>query len=115
MYVEDANRCFDSITKKIHVYKELTVYIPNAFTPGKEGENQIFKPKMSEYVEEGYLLEVFDRWGQKVFKTTNTEEGWDGNIDGKPVTYTTVYSYRIIARDFTGRDHEYIGHVTLIK
>ncbi len=115
LYVEDANRCFDSITKKIHVYKELTVYIPNAFTPGKEGENQIFKPKMSEYVEEGYLLEVFDRWGQKVFKTTNTEEGWDGNIDGKPVTYTTVYSYRIIARDFTGRDHEYIGHVTLIK
>ena len=116
LYVEDPNRCFDSITKKIHVYKELTVYIPNAFTPtGKSSTNRIFKPIMTEYVKEGYILEIYDRWGEKVFSTNNTEEGWDGTKDGKLVSITSVFSYRIVARDFTGLDHEYIGHVTLVR
>ncbi|MDD4209412.1 MAG: gliding motility-associated C-terminal domain-containing protein [Bacteroidales bacterium] len=115
LYVEDPNGCFDSITKKIHVYEELTVYVPNAFTPNGDGINDIFKPEMLENVKEGYVFEIFDRWGQKIFATTDTEEGWDGKIGGKPVTTTTVYSYRIVARDFTGQDHEYVGHVTLLK
>ena len=116
LYVEDPNGCFDSITKKIHVYEELTVYIPNAFTPtGKKDPNKTFKPIMTEYVKEGYLFEIFDRWGVKVFSTTDTEEGWDGTVNGKPVSNTNVYSYRIVARDFTGQEHEHIGHVTLVK
>ncbi|MDD4209578.1 MAG: gliding motility-associated C-terminal domain-containing protein [Bacteroidales bacterium] len=115
LYVEDPNGCFDSITKKIHVYEELTVYVPNAFTPNGDGINDIFKPEMLENVKEGYVFEIFDRWGQKVFATTDTEEGWDGTIDKKPITVTSVFSYRIVARDFTGQDHEYVGHVTLLK
>jgi gliding motility-associated-like protein len=115
LYVEDANRCFDSITKKIHVYEELKVFIPNAFTPNGDNINDEFKPKMLEYLEEGYLLEIFDRWGQKVFYTNDPDKGWDGLINKKPVTTTTVYSYRLIARDFTGQEHEYVGHVTLLK
>ena len=97
------------------LFRSLTVYVPNAFTPNGDGTNDIFKPEMLENVKEGYVFEIFDRWGQKVFATTDTEEGWDGKIGGKPVTTTTVYSYRIVARDFTGQDHEYVGHVTLLK
>jgi len=115
MYVEDANRCFDSITKKIHVYKEIKIFIPNAFTPNNDGNNDEFKPKILEYLEEGYLLEIFDRWGQKVFSTNDPDKGWNGLINGKPVTTTYVFSYRLIARDFTGQEHEYVGHVTLLK
>ncbi|MBP7102794.1 MAG: gliding motility-associated C-terminal domain-containing protein [Bacteroidales bacterium] len=115
LYVEDPNGCFDSITKKIHVYEELTVYVPNAFTPNGDGVNDVFKPEMLENVKEGYIFEIFNRWGEKIFSTTNTEEGWDGTIDKKPITTTSVYSYRIVARDFTGQDHEYVGHVTLLK
>jgi gliding motility-associated-like protein len=106
---------FDSITKKIHVYEELTVYVPNSFTPNGDGMNDIFKPKMLEYVKEGYVFEIFDRWGEKIFTTSNTEAGWDGKIGGKPVTTTTIYSYRIVVRDFTGKNHEFTGHVTLLK
>ena len=115
MYVEDANRCFDSITKKIHVYEELKVYVPNAFTPNNDGFNDVFKPEMIEYLKDGYLLEIYNRWGEKVFSTTDPEQGWDGTVNGKPVTTTTIFSYRIVARDFTGQDHEHIGHVTLLK
>ena len=115
LYVEDANRCFDSITKKIHVYEELKVFIPNAFTPNGDNINDEFKPEMLEYLEEGYLLEIFDRWGEKVFYTNDPDKGWDGLINGKPVTTTTVFSYRLIARDFTGQEHEFVGHVTLLK
>jgi len=109
LYVEDANRCFDSITKKIHVYEELKVFIPNAFTPNGDNINDEFKPKMLEYLEEGYLLEIFDRWGQKVFYTNDPDKGWNGLINKKPVTTTTVFSYRLIARDFTGQEHEFVA------
>ncbi len=115
LYVEDSNGCFDSITKRIYIYDESTIYIPNAFTPNGDGINDIFKPKILVDLKEGYVFEIFNRLGQKVFSTTDTENGWDGKIGGKPVTTTTIYSYRIVARDFTGQDHEYVGHVTLIK
>ena len=115
LYVEDANRCFDSITKKIHVYKEIKIFIPNAFTPNNDGNNDEFKPEILEYQKEGYLLEIFDRWGQKVFSGNDPDKGWNGLINGKPVTTTTVFSYRLIARDFNGKEYEYVGHVTLLK
>ena len=91
------------------------MFIPNAFTPNGDNINDEFKPEMLEYLEEGYLFEIFDRWGEKVFYTNDPDKGWDGLIKGKPVTTTTVFSYRLIARDFTGQEHEFVGHVTLLK
>jgi gliding motility-associated-like protein len=115
LYVEDQNGCFDTIMKKVHVYEELTVHVPNSFTPNGDGLNDIFIPVMLEYIEEGYLFEIFDRWGEKIFSTDQTSIGWDGKIKGKIITSTSTYTYRIVVRDFTGQDHEYIGHVTLVR
>lgn len=115
MYVEDENRCWDTVTKRIHVYDELVVYIPNSFTPNGDGLNDDWGPIMQEYKEEGYSMTLYDRWGQQVYHTESTEDRWDGNISGKPVTTNSVYSYKIIVRDFMGQLHEFVGHVTVIK
>lgn len=115
MYVEDENRCWDTVTKRIHVYDELVVYIPNAFTPNGDGLNDDWGPVMQEYKEEGYTLTLYDRWGQQVYFTDRTEDRWDGTIAGKPVTTNSVYSYKITVRDFMGQMHEFVGHVTVIK
>ncbi|MCR5189959.1 MAG: gliding motility-associated C-terminal domain-containing protein, partial [Bacteroidales bacterium] len=63
----------------------------------------------------GYSLTLYDRWGQQVYHTQKTDDRWDGRIGGKPVTTTSVYSYKLIVKDFTGQLHEYVGHVTVVK
>jgi gliding motility-associated-like protein len=113
--VTDENGCIDTISKVIHVYEELNVFVPNMFTPNGDDKNNTWKPVMSEYSKEGYQLSVFDRWGQRIFHTTNPEEAWDGTVNGKYAASNTVYSYRIIVRDFTGQEYEFVGHVTLIR
>ena len=113
--VIDENGCVDTISKIIHIYEELNVFIPNMFTPNGDGINDTWKPKMSEYSKEGYQMSIFDRWGQRVFHTTNTDDTWDGTVNGKLVAPNTVYSYRIIVRDFTGQEYEFVGRITVLQ
>jgi gliding motility-associated-like protein len=70
---------------------------------------------MSEYAKEGYQLTIFDRWGQVVFYTTDVEAAWDGTVNGKKVAPNTTYAYRIIVRDFTGQEYEFVGRVTVLE
>ncbi len=58
-----------------------TVFIPNAFTPNKNGVNDIFKPSISQPLA-FYSLEIFNRYGQTIFKTNNQNTGWDGTFKG---------------------------------
>ena len=113
--VLDTNNCVDTISKVIHVYDELNVFIPNMFTPNGDGLNEKWKPVMSEYAREGYQLSIFDRWGQLIFYTTDTNEEWDGSVDGRIVASNTVYSYRVLVRDFTGQEYEFVGQVMVIR
>jgi len=112
--VIDENGCVDSTSKMIHIHK-LDVYIPNMFTPNGDGLNDIWKPVMSEYSRDGYILSVFDRFGQLIFFTTDTEEGWDGTVNGKPAAPNTVYAYQLRVRDYLGLEYEFTGHVSLIR
>ncbi|MCL2132152.1 MAG: PKD domain-containing protein [Lentimicrobiaceae bacterium] len=116
MVVTDINGCTDDTSKMIHVYDELHVYIPNSFSPNNGDKlNDTWKPIVLEHSKEGYMLSVYDRWGQRVFHTTDPDESWDGKIDGKPAQGNTVYSYRLTVRDFTGQEFEYIGHVSILR
>ena len=57
---------------------------------------------------------VTNRWGEKVFQTTNTEEGWDGTYQGKEQPLG-VYSYFINYRSLEGLPIEERGTFTLIR
>ena len=113
--VTDENGCIDTISKVIHVYDELNVFIPNAFTPNGDGLNDTWGPSMNEYSDNGYKLCVFDRWGQLVFMSEDPTEQWDGTVNGKFVESNTVYSYTLKVRDYTGQEFEYSGHVTVLR
>ena len=59
---------------------------------------------------------IFDRWGEQVFETDNTSHPWDGKVkNGTEVAMLDVYSYVIVVKDVSGKDHHYIGHITLLK
>lgn len=55
---------------------------PNVFTPNGDGKNDLFKAIYS-VMPESFLLQIFDRFGGKVFETGNPEQGWSGKINGK--------------------------------
>ncbi len=94
----DNNGCVgrDSI---VLVSKQCTVglYVPNAFTPNGDGNNDRFRPMIFGNLS---FLEfvVFNRWGAKVYETRTPLQGWDGTINGvaaTPGTYVWYCKYRL--------------------
>lgn len=59
------------------------VFVPNAFTPNRDGVNDLFMPIMNADVKQ-YRFMVYDRWGHIVFETTTLNKGWDGKVSGQP-------------------------------
>lgn len=66
--------------------------LPNIFTPGSDGFNDLFEPFPYKYVESIDMV-IFNRWGREVFKTTDPEVDWDGTSmdSGEPVPDGTYY------------------------
>ncbi|MCC7030089.1 MAG: gliding motility-associated C-terminal domain-containing protein, partial [Chitinophagaceae bacterium] len=89
-------------------------FIPNAFTPNGDQLNDEFVIYTTAGVEL-IQLEIYDRWGQRVYSSSDWRRGWDGNIDGKPAavaTYFYVYKYKC-TKD--GENYLKKGDVLLIR
>ena len=70
-------------------------YIPNAFTPNNDGNNDVFEVYSSCFLE-NYNLKIFDRWGGILFETTDRNEGWNGITQGQELkngVYVWVLTY----------------------
>ncbi|MBC7923603.1 MAG: gliding motility-associated C-terminal domain-containing protein, partial [Ferruginibacter sp.] len=70
------------------------IQMPNAFTPNGDGLNDAFRPVLVAY--NTYLLRVFNRWGQEVFRSENPEKGWDGKRNDGKLFGEDTYVYKII-------------------
>ncbi|HEX2617574.1 MAG TPA: gliding motility-associated C-terminal domain-containing protein, partial [Flavobacteriales bacterium] len=74
--------CADSITKAVEVHGEFLVYTPNAFSPDGDGINDLFFVRGNDIATNNFELSVFDRWGHRLFSTTDPYEPWDGTSKG---------------------------------
>lgn len=68
------------------------VYIPTAFSPNGDGLNDEFKPE--ECYMGYYEMEIYNRWGQKIFESNNREKGWGGEFNGQ-ASPQGIYLYKI--------------------
>ncbi|HNW97406.1 MAG TPA: gliding motility-associated C-terminal domain-containing protein [Bacteroidales bacterium] len=108
--------CIDSISKTIIVNPEFTFFVPNTFTPNGDGVNDYFYPVGEGFDLNNYEMDIYDRWGEIVFKTNNYYEYWDGKKMGKSdVAPQGVYSWIVELKDFSGKRHLYTGKVNLMK
>ncbi len=107
--------CVDTLVRPLVVMEDFGIYAPNAFTPNGDGLNDIFQPKGFGVVD--YELNIYDRWGEKVFSTKKFEEGWDGKFMGRKgdIIEEGTYTWLINCTSVFGKSHELKGHVTLIK
>ena len=111
LIVEDVNQCIDSISKKLIIYYDFILYVPTAFTPNNDGYNDTFGPngfRMEKY--KSYLFQVYNKWGEIIFETTDVNEKWDGSGAN-----TGVYSWVLILTDELEEIRKRNGRVTLVR
>ncbi|HSC38496.1 MAG TPA: gliding motility-associated C-terminal domain-containing protein, partial [Chitinophagaceae bacterium] len=75
---------YDSVLVKVTNMGELLFNIPNAFTPNHDGHNDCFGLDRYTALISSMELSIYNRWGQRVFHTTNPGDCWDGTWQGKP-------------------------------
>ena len=80
-YLTATNNCGSKKDSIIFTTGVCKLYIPSAFTPNGDGENDVFKSKFGENVTE-YHLQLFNRYGELVFESTDKNKGWDGTYKG---------------------------------
>jgi gliding motility-associated-like protein len=77
---------------------DLDLPVPNAFRPSSAiAENQTFKPVFGPVVPLAFLLQIYNRWGNIVFETTDYQLGWDGKYKGQDApagTYVWIIRYK---------------------
>ncbi len=89
------------------VKEELTFYFPNSFTPNNDGVNDIFLPVIYAADPEHYEFQIFNRWGQKVFETTDPKVGWEGDFNGGThYAQDDIYIYRLKIKWFHAEEYE---------
>ncbi len=94
------------------VFQAARIFAPNAFVP--EGFNQEFKPLIVLGDLASYEMQIFDRYGQEVFRTKDPDKGWYGQKNGKPLAQG-LYAYIIKVDQANGKRTEKRGTVLLIR
>jgi gliding motility-associated-like protein len=110
----DANGCTATATP-YNVQYQRCLRIPNVFSPGNDDINEtfglVFLPGGSV---ELLSIDLYNRWGQKVFEGSGGQDRWDGTVDGKPAP-ADVYLYVIKVRFVDGKEEVLHGDVTLLR
>lgn len=89
---------------------ESKLEVPNAFSPGSDGINDVFKVAYQSIIK--FKAWVFNRWGNQLYHWTDPAEGWDGTFNGKIVP-PGVYFYVIDAVGSDGRKYKLKGDINL--
>jgi gliding motility-associated-like protein len=114
-FVDEYGLPFSSESNRVCVTQEARIFIPTAFNPNSDiDENRIWRPTNVFARENSYQLIVINRWGDKVFQTTSTSEGWDGTYQGEAQPLG-VYTYVIKYRSLEGLPIEERGTFTLLR
>ncbi|GLR19249.1 hypothetical protein GCM10007940_38650 [Portibacter lacus] len=79
-------------------FKDCTffdIYIPNVFSPNEDGYNDFFDIHLPEnLIVESFSIQIFDRWGNRVFSSLNINDSWDGKLNTETLS-AGVYIYFI--------------------
>jgi len=106
--------CKDSSLQKVVIGPDIIIFVPDAFTPDNSGpnENNTFIPKVIN--NKTFYMGVYNRWGEKMYETTDLTKGWDGNYLGRPAQQG-VYVYKIIVTSMEDKIFQYNGTFTLLR
>lgn len=109
----NSRKCISTDTLDIIVLPDCgEMFVPTAFSPNNDGVNDILYARGR--CLETLKFQVFSRWGQLVFETTDAKKGWDGFFNGELMN-TGVFFYRLEGKGYDRKGYSYKGNVTLIR
>ncbi|MDQ2719471.1 MAG: gliding motility-associated C-terminal domain-containing protein [Bacteroidota bacterium] len=79
--VKISNKCGMATRTTVINERVCNIMFPNAFTPNRDGLNDVFNI-LNAYDLSYYRMVIFNRWGQKIFESNDSQNGWDGLIKG---------------------------------
>ena len=110
------NHCDLTLTKSILMPEPLIYFIPNSFTPNGDDLNFVFQPIFTYgYDPEQYSFYIYNRWGNLIFETHNTNIGWDGTFANQELTNDTYIWKLEFKEKSNNKKHSKVGHVNLLK
>ena len=59
-----------------------------------------------------FRMDIFDRWGEKLFSSKDITQGWKGTFKSQPCE-VAVYVYKIAYKGLDGKKYNKTGHITL--
>ena len=108
--------CETSYTQEIVSKEPLIYYIPNTFTPNGDEFNNTFKPLFFSGLDiYNYHLSIYNRWGELIFESYNSEIGWDGTYANQIVESATYIWKLEFKEKLVDKRHVGTGHVNVIK
>lgn len=109
---KNGNPSITSVSNETTVVPTISLYVPNTFTPNGDGLNDTF----GAYGEaiKGYTMEIYDRWGAKIWSTDNANQKWNGQYKGQLAPQGS-YAYKIVALGPDGKTTTKKGSVNLIR
>jgi gliding motility-associated-like protein len=103
----------ESISNTVEIKRTPNFYIPNAFTPNYDGLNDEFKVVGNGVTE--FYMEIYNRWGELIFKTSDINHGWDGKFNNNDAQQG-IYKYFVKAKTENAKvDYSHAGEIALIR
>ena len=104
-----------SISNESCASHEPLIYVPNAFAP-MGIYNIEFKPILTYPDPASYLLQIYNKWGQKIFETKELAEAWNGRVNNSgKMCQVDSYVYVILFQSASGEEFSKRGVVTLLN
>ncbi len=125
VYTLEVSNVCERVRREVHVHWEKErpdfefFYIPNVFAPeANDPDNSQFRPYFIPGLSlSNYRLEIFDRWGNLVFRTQDPQEGWRGPFRSAEMQPAVFVWHLSVEVDYCGRLRQIvrIGDVTLVR
>ncbi len=116
LIVTNAYGCKDTARRLVFVAPDYTFYVPNSFTPNGDFLNETWGPEGIFVGIRTYKVRIWNRWGEKVFETTDLLNKWNGNFENSTIAGPQgVYFYRIDYIDYFYKRHYAEGMIHLIR
>lgn len=108
--------CADTASRTLHHTVATTIHIPGSFSPNNDRLNDVFLVVGEGLSAKGFDMQIFDRWGRRLFHSTDPAIGWDGKMGGDH-EYVPAGSYAYIVQyiDRYGESRKLTGQVIVSK
>ena len=117
--VSDVFGCTNQVTREIEIRDLFNLFIPTSFTPNNDGTNDAFFIQGSDIDPNKFELEIYNRWGERVFFTTDMNKAWIGQVGNEGEYYVPngTYMYRVEVHSLSEEAvrREVFGHVIVIR